>query len=409
VRDVRQLEGASLRAAILWEPVPHGVVAEADLRGFEPRERAMVVAEGQRVAICFDSRLTPEAALEEACAAAGVRNRAAAEAQSFAAAVSVERLVVTDAPKPQPGPQVRPAAQAGRFYPAEAIELAKLVEECLPEARRHKPDDQPEAEQPPEEEPKKKKGRKKKDDAPAKSETATKVAAVMVPHAGLVFSGKIAGRVFGQIEIPERVVVIGPKHTPHGVDWAVAPHDSWTFPGGQLAADPELAKALAEAIPGLALDAAAHAAEHGIEVELPFLHRLAPTCKVTGIAIGNASLEECHAIAAGLARVLDADKENTLLVISSDMNHFANDDETRRLDEIALAAFERLDPDHLLKTVRDNRISMCGVVPATIVLATLRHWGKLEGCRRAGYATSADVSGDKSRVVGYAGMLIGEG
>jgi AmmeMemoRadiSam system protein B len=140
---------------------------------------------------------------------------------------------------------------------------------------------------------------------------------------------------------------------------------------------------------------------------LPFIARFAPHAKVTGIALGNASLAECQEFAAGLARVLDEEREKTLLVISSDMNHFARDDENRRLDAIALAAFERLDPEELFRIVREHQISMCGLIPAVIVLMTLRHWGLLSRCRRAGYATSADAGGDKSRVVGYAGMLIG--
>ena len=88
------------------------------------------------------------------------------------------------------------------------------------------------------------------------------------------------------------------------------------------------------------------------------------------------------------------------------MNHFATDRENRRLDEIALRAMERLDPAHLLATVTEHNISMCGVLPAVIVMEYLRQLGGLQAFERVGYATSADVSGDTSRVVGYAGVLL---
>jgi len=94
-----------------------------------------------------------------------------------------------------------------------------------------------------------------------------------------------------------------------------------------------------------------------------------------------------------------------LLVISSDMNHFATDQENRRLDEMALAALDQLDPDHLFDVVHSNNISMCGLLPAVIVLKTLRKLDRLKSAQRVAYGTSADVSGDTSRVVGYAGML----
>ncbi len=96
-----------------------------------------------------------------------------------------------------------------------------------------------------------------------------------------------------------------------------------------------------------------------------------------------------------------------MLLISSDMNHFATDAENRRLDALALAALERGDPEALYETVTRNSISMCGVLPAVIVLETLRLLGQFKRAEHVGYATTADVTGDTSRVVGYAGMLFG--
>jgi AmmeMemoRadiSam system protein B len=142
-------------------------------------------------------------------------------------------------------------------------------------------------------------------------------------------------------------------------------------------------------------------------VELPFIARLAPQTKVVGIAIGAGDLARCRAFSAGLAKVFRACPEPPLLIISSDMNHFASDAENRRLDQIALAAMESLDVERFYDTVRSQHISMCGLLPAIIVMETLRELGQLKRCQRVDYATSADVSGDTSRVVGYAGVLLG--
>src|SRR5262249_37734273 len=171
--------------------------------------------------------------------------------------------------------------------------------------------------------------------------------AAMAPHAGLIYSGHVAAAVLNRLEIPRTAIIIGPKHTPLGMEWAVAPHQTWELPLGRIASDPALARRLAKAIPGLALDALAHQQEHAIEVELPFLARLAPEPRVVGIAIGQGDLAGCRRFADGLADVLRQCDERPLLLISSDMNHFATDEENRRLDELALAALERLDPEEV--------------------------------------------------------------
>jgi len=187
----------------------------------------------------------------------------------------------------------------------------------------------------------------------------------------------------------------------------VAPHATWSIPGATLPSDPELARKLCEAIPGLQMDAAAHAQEHGIEVELPFIARLAPKSKVVGIAIGGGDLARCREFADGLAKVIGEMDERPLLMVSSDMNHYASDAETRRLDEMALDAMETKDAEKLYETVTSKHISMCGVLPAVIVMEALKKLKKMKKIERVAYGTSGDTTGDKSRVVGYAGMLIG--
>jgi AmmeMemoRadiSam system protein B/AmmeMemoRadiSam system protein A len=266
---------------------------------------------------------------------------------------------------------IRPAAVAGTFYPEEPRGLHRLIDDLLQ----------------------------------GLAVVRRPYSAVMVPHAGLKYSGKLAADVFRRVQIPETVIVLGPKHTRRGATWAVAPHDFWEIPGARIANDTQLVRALVRGIPDLQSDNAAHAQEHAIEVELPFLAHLSPQSKVVGIAIGGSSFEDCRYFAEGLAKVVQACETPPLLVISSDMNHFANDAETRRLDELALACIDRLDAEGLLRTCRQHRISMCGVLPAVIVMETLRILGKLNRAERIGHTTSGEVNGQRDRVVGYAGVV----
>jgi AmmeMemoRadiSam system radical SAM enzyme/AmmeMemoRadiSam system protein B/AmmeMemoRadiSam system protein A len=355
---------------IYGDPAMHGSVAEPDLRGFDPARRSVLVGHRGALTWACDPSLAADEVLN--AATASLRDPQHASIFSLATVTNSKKVWGTTVPRPQAGRPERPAAVAGAFYPADPEQLARLVDDLLGEV-------------------------------PARPQPC---AAVMLPHAGYRFSGRIAGQTLAQVEIPDRVIVIGPKHTPHGVDWAVAPHDVWQLPGGGLRSDPELARRLAAEITGLELDAEAHREEHGIEVELPFIHRLAPQAQVVGIVMGSGSLEACREFGRQLAEVIRTLPRTPLLVISSDMNHYATDAENRELDALALSALDTLDPAQLLRVVRRHHISMCGVLPAVVVLEALHALGRAQHLRHTGYATSADASGDTSRVVGYAGVII---
>jgi AmmeMemoRadiSam system radical SAM enzyme/AmmeMemoRadiSam system protein B/AmmeMemoRadiSam system protein A len=358
--------------ALLHDPVLHGTVAVPHLEGLEPHHRAVLVLERNKAGLFYDPERTAEDLLAEAAGLARVAQPEKAALYSLDVLTNAVPVRVSTAPRPVRGPAVRPAAVAGKFYEADPLELARTVDRLLA------------------------------------GEARTKAwSAALVPHAGLRFSGRIAADVLKRIKIPSTVIVIGPKHTPLGVEWAVASHETWALPGGAVASDVALARELCQAVPGLELDAAAHRQEHGTEVELPLLARLAPDVRVVGVAVGHADLDGCRRFAESLARLLECRANRPLLLISSDMNHFATDAENRRLDGLALAALDRCDPEELYETVTSHNISMCGVLPAVIVLETLRLLGRLHKAERVGYATSADVTGDTSRVVGYAGMLFG--
>lgn len=357
---------------LLHDPALHGTAADPHLAGLDPRRQAILILERNKAGLVFDPEQAAEDLLAESVRQAQVSHPDTASVMSLSALASAAPVRVSTAPRPVRGPAARPAAVAGTFYEADFQELSRTVDRLLEGERR--PESWP---------------------------------AALVPHAGLKYSGRIAADVLKRIRIPKTVIVLGPKHTPLGVEWAVAPQQRWLLPGGAIESDEELARELCQAIPGLELDAAAHEREHAIEVELPLLARLAPETKVVGVALGHGDLNSARRFAEGLAGLLRERADRPLLLISSDMNHFAPDAENRRLDDLALTALERGDPAELYETVTQNNISMCGLLPAVIVLETLKRLGSGERIERVGYATTADVTGDTSRVVGYAGMLLG--
>ena len=370
--NVEQFQQLRIGLTIVGDVALHGTLADVDLRGIDPAHRAAFVIESNRFAWVFDPSKSPEQLVSEATQRAEIRPPSHASVQSLAVLSTETRVAIMQRPQASAGALLRSAAQAGRFYPAEPVELNRQLDQFF--AR------------------------------PCPAAVATP--AVMVPHAGWIFSGQLAADVLRRAIVPPTVIVISPKHTPQGVEWAVAPHEFWAIPGGTVANDLELARKLVGAIDGLQLDAAAHAQEHGIEVQLPIIARLSPQARVVGITIGGGDLQRCREFAAGLARVLDTLSVQPLLVISSDMHHFATEVENRRLDKLALDALDRLDPAHLYDVVTRNQISMCGVLPAVIVMETLRQRGGLKHVEHVGYTTSAEASGDTSRVVGYAGVLL---
>lgn len=361
-----------LQLVVFGDPAMHGPASSPDLRGIEGSRRAVVVSHRGHMSWACEPDLPADERLEAALAAGGIYELQSANVFSLAAATTAESLRGSTAPRAVAGGQARPAAVAGKFYPGTGAELERELDQLFAgltiEPRR--------------------------------------CSAVMLPHAGYRFSGRIAAQTLAQVEIPDTVIVIGPKHTPLGVDWAVAPHDVWQLPGRSMRSDVELARRLAAAVPNLQLDAAAHQQEHAIEVELPLLARLAPQARVVGIVMGTASLEACLEFGERLAEVIRSLPSPPLLIISSDMNHFAPDRQTRELDALALAAFDRLDPAELFNTVRQHHISMCGVLPAVVAIEALRQLGRAHVSHQVGYATSADATGDTSRVVGYAGTII---
>jgi AmmeMemoRadiSam system protein B len=227
----------------------------------------------------------------------------------------------------------------------------------------------------------------------------------IVPHAGYIYSGPVAGAVYAQIAIPKTAVVLCPNHTGRGARAALDPSEAWRTPLGDVPVDRRLADRLMELAPSLEKDAAAHAREHSLEVQLPFLQVRRPDIALVPICLGATSLDLCREVGRALATLAAEEKEKPLFVASSDMNHYESRQIGRSKDDRALARVEALDAEGLFSTVLAENITMCGFLPATALLFAAREAG-VTSARVVARRDSGDETGDTSSVVGYAGVIL---
>ena len=213
---------------------------------------------------------------------------------------------------------------------------------------------------------------------------------------------------FARVAVPALVVILAPNHT--GVcraDGGVSLWEDGAFrtPLGDVPVDAKLAAALRAASPLVAVDHDAHRGEHAIEVELPFLQLTRPDARIVPLVLAWDAWEPARQLGEALARLVRAAAEPVLLVASSDLTHYEPAAVAERKDARALEAVTALDGAELLARCRRERISMCGRGPAAVVLAA----AQALGARRAevvDYRHSGWASGDTTRVVGYAGVVI---
>jgi MEMO1 family protein len=227
----------------------------------------------------------------------------------------------------------------------------------------------------------------------------------VVPHAGYMYSGHVAGAVYRRLPGRASYVILGPNHFGHGKPLATMRAGVWLTPLGPVPLDPALADAVSSACPALTEDAEAHATEHSLEVQVPFLQRCAPKLSILPIAVGVGDYETLELLGHAVAEGVKQAPEPTLIVASSDLNHYEPDHLTRVKDKKAIDRILDLDAAGLYETVMREQISMCGFGPVVAMLVAARDLG----ARRAEllkYATSADAGGPTDTVVGYAGIVV---
>lgn len=265
---------------------------------------------------------------------------------------------------------IRPPAVSGRFYPSDPQELAHQVEHYA-------------------------------------FGEASKISArgCIVPHAGYMYSGHVAGAVYGSLAIPSRCILLGPRHFPRGERMAILTQGRWETPLGNAAVDSELALELARACPRLREDVVAHEREHSLETQLPFLQLLVKDLRFVPVVLAADRYPMIEELGHAVSKVVAAHDEPVLVIASTDMNHYESDKVTRQKDQRAIARILELDPRGLFDTVREDGNTMCGYAATVAMLVAMRDLGASEA-RLVRYATSGDVTGDRNEVVGYAGVIV---
>lgn len=268
---------------------------------------------------------------------------------------------------------IRPPAVAGTFYEGTADRLTRQVDACF-------------AANPP---------------APAQKQ---RFLGAVVPHAGLMYSGHVAAAFYSLAELPRRFVILCPNHTGAGHFAAINREGAWRTPLGDVAIDTPLADALMAKTRLLEEDTRAHAREHSLEVQLPFLQRLIGDFTFVPICLGAHRYDYAEEIGRAIAGVLKSERDVAILA-SSDLNHYEDQRETLRKDQLAIEQVVARNPQELWRVVDAYDVSMCGFIPTTTMLIAANALGATDA-RLIKHATSGDVNGDYSHVVGYASVLI---
>lgn len=231
---------------------------------------------------------------------------------------------------------------------------------------------------------------------------------LLLPHAGYMYSGRVAGETVARVNLKDVFVIIGPNHTGIGELFSVDTDEIWQTPLGEIGVNVVLAKELLKNSRYLKKDSAAHSFEHSIEVQLPFLQYIKPGgFTFVPIIIGAGDLEIYKAIGREIAAAIKKAGllEKTQVIASSDMTHYEEADTAKAKDKKALDAVLKLDPDLLFSVIKSEDISMCGYAPAVIMLTVARNLGAKQA-ELVKYENSGDTTGDYSSVVGYAGIII---
>ncbi|MBI2194484.1 MAG: AmmeMemoRadiSam system protein B [Planctomycetes bacterium] len=228
---------------------------------------------------------------------------------------------------------------------------------------------------------------------------------VLAPHAGYLYSGRVAGEVYARVQVPETVVLACPNHTGVPVDFSLWREGAWETPLGKVPVETELADRIFECCPGAESDCDAHLDEHANEVHLPFLQKIQPGVRIVPVVVRASHRDALKDFGHGLAMAIRAYGRPALIVASSDMTHRESHESARTKDRLAIDQMLRLDEDGLWNTVRSHRISMCGYGPAVLMIRAAKDLGATRA-ELVRYATSGEVSGDYGSVVGYAGMVI---
>ncbi len=246
---------------------------------------------------------------------------------------------------------------------------------------------------------------------PPREDGVRKVKSLLSPHAGYIYSGRTAAAGYSKLAedgIPETFVILGPNHTGLGAAFSVSSADSWETPLGEVELDKELISAIQKHFSDLSFDDLAHMSEHSVEVQIPFLQAIfGNRFKIVPIVMGVQTPESAISLGEAISIASEELKRDIVVIASSDMSHYIPEEEARKKDQAALQSIMALDVHGLFNVIYELDISMCGPGPASVAMTH----AKMKGVKRGElvrYSTSAEASGDKSLVVGYASVVFRE-
>ena len=225
------------------------------------------------------------------------------------------------------------------------------------------------------------------------------------PHAGYMYSGQVAAYAYKQIEGEQYdlVVVFAPSHRAYFSGASIDRKSGYRTPLGIVPIDTALAEEMAHRCPLISFYDQAHAQEHSLEVQLPFLQKVLTEFSLVPIIMGDQDIKTCETIANAVAEVTRG--RNTLAVASSDLSHYHPYDQARDLDQKVIDFIDAFDPHGLASNLGKHRIEACGGGPIITALLLTKRQGAVKA-EVVKYANSGDVSGDYSGVVGYAAGVI---
>lgn len=230
-----------------------------------------------------------------------------------------------------------------------------------------------------------------------------KAKAIVVPHAGYIYSGSVAGAVYSSIEIPDLIIILGPNHTGAGKPISVMTDGIWRTPLGDIKINEPIANEIIKKCSVASKDIHAHLKEHSIEVQLPFLQYIKKSFSFIPIVLGDYNINNLQNLSDVVAQVVK-DKE-VLLIASTDLTHYEDAESAKEKDTLVLKSIETLDEENMLKEVEDKDISMCGWMPTYVVIRAAKKLGAQKGIIIK-YMNSGEVSGDYNQVVGYGGAVL---
>jgi len=277
----------------------------------------------------------------------------------------------------------REPAVAGQFYEHSAVSLKKEIENCFL-----------------------KKGFGPEQLPKVKAKGERKIIGILVPHAGYMYSGPIAANSYFNLALdgkPEDFIIIGPNHTGMGTSISIMDECEWKTPLGKVKINSEIARKILEKGTITKKDLTAHIQEHSVEVQLPFLQYVYKNFQFVPVCMLDQTYEACLDLGNSIAEVIS--NKNAVIIASSDFTHFERNETAHKQDKKALEAIKKLDAKKFLEVVEYENMSVCGYGPIAAMLIAAKKLNA-KSCEVLKYATSGDITGDESRVVGYAAAKV---